>query len=372
MKKKMQKAGYLFVILSTMLMACKKDELPHPGTQPPPPPPPGHETYFKVNVRASIIVGRVEYDSIPSQFTITTWDKNGVSYQKDTLLAAGVNEIFLPKSHSKYKFEMRKWGSTKDTTILTTDIQETVVYTIRASQAPKLLKEETTYVYSLGNFRPLSKRDYSYTGNRLSEITYHDVFLNGGVELFEPVKKEQFSYNGITLSKIKEVYLINTGSQASERTYLYDGTGRIVKTYITFPSNAFAYRNRYSLAGDDLVSVYLEGIANPAGTRYELKFEHGNRSHIKTITNADTYGYTYKYDLNINPYVHLNWPDIWFDRQSKNNVSGEKFIWGGQISEDVKYEYQFDFDGYPTEIIKRERDPLTNDFLIKSKKVFKY
>ena len=162
------------------------------------------------------------------------------------------------------------------------------------------------------------------------------------------------------------------GAEASEKTYLYDANGRIAKTNVIYPSGAFAYRNEYPLTGNKVVNISLEGLTNPAGTHYRVQFENNNLTEIKTITNTDTYGYRYQYDENINPYVHMNWPDTWFYRQSKNNIAEEKFFLGDQVSVDMKYEYKFDSDGFPVETIQKERDAATNNFIVRSKKVFKY
>jgi hypothetical protein len=368
MKMQIRGINSLFIILLASITACKKDG--HPGQDAPPPL--DQQASVKVKVRAAIKIGQVLYDSVPAHFKITSWDKSGAPHQKDTLLPAGVSEIAVPNSHTRYKFEMSKWGVSKDTTIEAVDLNKSIVYRVAASKGPKLLKEEISYSYVAGSFRPLTKMDFAYTAGKLSEITFHQIFLTGGVERFEPIKKEEFSYNGNALGKIKEVYLMDLGTEASERTFLYDADGRIAKTNVIYPTGNFAYRNEYSLTGDQVVNIFLEGVSNPAGTRYRLQFENGNRTEIKTITNSDTYGYSYQYDLNINPYVHMNWPDTWFYRQSKNNISVEKFFLGGQISEDTKYEYRFDNEGYPIEIIQKERDPATNNFLIRSKKVFTY
>ncbi|HEX2535210.1 MAG TPA: hypothetical protein VHK69_15800, partial [Chitinophagaceae bacterium] len=120
--------------LAVTVMACKKGDQSLPGPQPPPPP--GQEQFFKIKVRAMVEVGGVVYDSIAAPFVIVSWDKEGVVHQKDTLLAAGVNELLLPKSHTRYRIRFNKWNVSKDTTVLRPDLKEEVVYVIRAQKAP--------------------------------------------------------------------------------------------------------------------------------------------------------------------------------------------------------------------------------------------
>ena len=82
------------MLLSTgaiLFTACsKKDDILSP--QPLPQPQPG-AGLLSVRLKAAITVGNVLYDSIPANFTITSWDVNNIALQKDTVLNPGVQVI---------------------------------------------------------------------------------------------------------------------------------------------------------------------------------------------------------------------------------------------------------------------------------------
>ena len=95
------------VVLITLFSACKKDSVVPPSKPGNPSKPdttrPGNpETYFVIKVKGSIAVGEVVYDSIPATLTITSWDSNQVQHVREQALAAGFNNVSLPKSHRKF------------------------------------------------------------------------------------------------------------------------------------------------------------------------------------------------------------------------------------------------------------------------------
>lgn len=359
----------LAVVLIYFFSACRKDD--HPG-QHTPLPTPGQGTYCKIKVRAAVAVGHVIYDSIPAAFTVTTWDQDGIPHRTDTVLAPGINELLLPKSHTKFRFELHKWNADKDTVILQANLKETVVYTITATKPQKMLKAEVTYNYVSGSYKPISKIDYSYDGHKLHQIMFYNTFLIGGTELFQPVKKETFTYSNNVLNKISEAYLVDVVNEPAEKFFFYNGSGNIQRVRIVYPSNSYVYRYEYSGDNNQVVKVFLERTSNPLQKHYQLIFDAGNRIEYKAIETTGNYGVSYQYDQNINPYKQLGWPENFYGRQSKNNVLVEKGFTDGQVREDVKYVYQFDSDGYVSQVIRSERDPLTNNFFITNKKEFSY
>ncbi|HEX2535536.1 MAG TPA: hypothetical protein VHK69_17450, partial [Chitinophagaceae bacterium] len=171
---------------------------------------------------------------------------------------------------------------------------------------------------------------------------------------------------------VKEKYLKDLGLEPSEKSYIYDAEGNILRINVDFISDHYAYRYERSGAGDPWVKVYLEGLPNPHGRYQLLRFDRDNRVENSTVSGKEYYGYTYTFDAGINPYVHTGWPDILYGRLSKNNVRVERFHRDGVASQLIRFEYQYDGDGYITQVIRKEGDPREPDFTIVSKKEFKY
>ncbi|HVG14024.1 MAG TPA: hypothetical protein VM935_03650 [Chitinophagaceae bacterium] len=357
----------------TVVLACKKEVALRPGPPPPVDPPPADTGFYSIKVRAEIRVGGILYDSIPASLKITAWDANGTAYYRNTQLAPGVNEVFLPKAQLRFRLELNKWGVHKDTIFTKQEIREGAVYLLSAWKGAKQPKEEVTYTYIAGTYRPIAKQEFVYNATMLAEIKFFSIFLNGGTEVFQQTRSEKFIYQDKRLVKVVETYLISTGGESGERHYQYDEHGRITRTIYIYPSQQFTYRNTYAQAGPmTVIDVYPELQNNPLETRYQFKIVKGNRVQSKTLTNSGTYGYTYSYGFDINPYAHINWPDIYFAHQSKNNHLTEHFFDGTQSAEETRFEYQVDADGYVTQMIRKERDPFASTFLIISKKVFTY
>ena len=82
----------------------------------------------------------------------------------------------------------------------------------------------------------------------------------------------------------------------------------------------------------------------------------------------------YGYDNNINPYQQMNWPDLFFSRQSKNNVTYEQSTYQGAYPIHVPYgfTYTYDSDGYPKELVKQYRTYLTGQHAFTTKTVYTY
>ena len=85
--------------------------------------------FIKVKLQAVISIGDINYDNIPAQFRINSWDAQGVLTVKDTMLAGGANEILLPKSRVKYQFQLSKWGISDEMTLTREQLTEGITYT---------------------------------------------------------------------------------------------------------------------------------------------------------------------------------------------------------------------------------------------------
>ena len=70
----------------------------------------------------------------------------------------------------------------------------------------------------------------------------------------------------------------------------------------------------------------------------------------------------------------MNWPDIFLSKSSKNNmISQQKGYAGGfPVAEPYKFEYTYDADGYPVELVKSYKSYTTGEHLYKTKTVYTY
>jgi hypothetical protein len=82
----------------------------------------------------------------------------------------------------------------------------------------------------------------------------------------------------------------------------------------------------------------------------------------------------YYYDMNINPYVHMNWPDLFLSHNSKNNVaaSQQSFYGSYPVAVPRSYVYSYDNEGYPKELVREYKSPVTNQYLYTTKTVYYY
>ncbi|HEX6334243.1 MAG TPA: hypothetical protein VFZ78_08440 [Flavisolibacter sp.] len=158
-------------------------------------PPAGAETFFRVRLKAVVNIGDITYDSIPASFTIQSWDQQGIVHTKDTIMGAGVHEIQLPQSHTKYRVSMSKWGLSEEIILMKNQVVDGALYTLAASRAAKKLQQEMSYAWQGGEWLVYEKRNFAYDGQgRLSEIlTYTRDPYQGTLKLST---REVLTYQG--------------------------------------------------------------------------------------------------------------------------------------------------------------------------------
>ena len=85
-------------------------------------------------------------------------------------------------------------------------------------------------------------------------------------------------------------------------------------------------------------------------------------------------GGRYNYDFNINPFAHMNMPDLYLSNISRNNLTGQQKGFGGAVPSSVpyKYEYKYDHEGYPIELVKSYKSYVTGEHLYSVKTVYTY
>ena len=82
----------------------------------------------------------------------------------------------------------------------------------------------------------------------------------------------------------------------------------------------------------------------------------------------------YRYDQLVNPYVHMNWPDLYLTRSSKNNVNAleQSFVNDYPVAVPSSHTYTYDSEGYPRELIRTYKSGFTGEYLYTTKTVFVY
>ncbi|HEX6334244.1 MAG TPA: hypothetical protein VFZ78_08445 [Flavisolibacter sp.] len=135
------------------------------------------------------------------------------------------------------------------------------------------------------------------------------------------------------------------------------------------------YMYEYVYNNNGLVTLHLlDGNGNPTESRVELSFNaRGNRVGYKSLTAVSNSGAAYTFDENINPYVHMKWPEQFLEHESKNNaVTMGSYSGSGPVEIQTTSEYQYGNDGFPTQVLRKRLDPSTGQYVQYSRKVFTY
>ncbi len=125
----------------------------------------------------------------------------------------------------------------------------------------------------------------------------------------------------------------------------------------------------------DGVETYLKNINSNGWMDYYMLSKKGNQVRRSSVTSNNINEWSdYGYDTNINPYIHMNWPDILMSRNSKNNISwtGKEYYSGNLTLDPVRYSYTYDGDGYPVSLVKEFRSAQTGSILNTTKTTYHY
>jgi hypothetical protein len=331
----------------------------HPGEE---------EQFIRLKLKAVISVGDVLYDSIPAQFRITTWKNAGEFTNKDTTLAAGTNEVLISKSAVKYSVRMMKWGIVDDLEIMKDEVNESTVYILGGNKAAKKLTSATEYKFVNGVFELDKKQVFEYDNqNKLKEIKYFTTSPTG----LKYTYSEVFKYDE---NQLKIFYADPYNGSAEDyhyKKFVFDAQGRAIQSEYKYLFEHHKYQKVYSSTG---IKMYLlDAHDQPTDVQLHLKIIAGNRVEQKYISATSTYTSGYTFDANINPYVHLKWPELYFSHNSKNNIVDKGSIsQNGELYVMSKKQNFYDNDGFVSEVIKTSRITGTNQFKTVSKIVYAY
>ncbi len=328
--------------------------------------------FIKVKLQTVIRIGDIVYDNIPALFKLISWDSKGVLTEKDTLLVGGVNEVFLPKSGIKYQFKLSKWGVSDEMTLNKDQISETAVYTLGGAKSPKKLRLEEQFTFTQAGYMPSGKTIYSYDPNgNLNKIEYYDKLPQ-----FSDLRlswSKVYVYTNNKLSKIN--YINDQGSQVGylELTYNTEGTKIIKMKEVNYDQVTNAQVEYQFLPGYARIN-FKYTFSNGNTMDYIQKVIGGNRTEDSASSPGGGESGLYQYDFNINPLAHMNIPNIFLSNLTKNNLVNQKKTYSGSIpsAEPYKFEYSYDDEGYPKELIKSFKNYLNGEHLFKIKTVYTY
>jgi len=338
-------------------------------------PPPASIPSVKIKIKPMIKIGDVVYDSIPVNFTWITWNAEGrmIATQK-TSLPAGTNEVALPGNAYKYNLQVERWGIHDEIELLKTNIQEGTVYSLGGSKAAKKLKSELLYKWLNGAYQAVSKNTYEYDASgRLSQIIY---YLRRADNTSYVAMTDNFIYNAAgKVEKIKRYD--GSNAEISQSNFRYDFQGKMIGLSETAGAKYSAGEITYTgqTSGSYNMSIKYTSTQQPFTMTYNVVHKGGNMSenNLLTTNNSNESG-TYQYDFNINPYIHMNWPDFYLSHQSRNNLVAQERHFTQPVYDGIAYgfNYAYDADGYPKEVVKTYFSYYGGTYMYTTKTVFNY
>ena len=329
------------------------------------------DPYIRVKLRAIMQIGDVLYDSIPASLVISTWNETGEMQTTYGSLKAGVNLVPVLKSAVRYEFRVSKWGTTDMMTLNRPDVDENTVYTLGGSREAKKLKSERVYRQVNGNDVPESKTDYFYDGaGKLLKIEYWLRRLDNSPYLS---MTDEFEYQSGKVSKINRTDK-TIQSLTGSTSFTYDNQGRITNMDHTESGKQTIADVSYQPSTQE-VNIHYTYPGLSYDMNYFMSFSRGNliMGSAATSHNNTELG-RYDHDLNINPYRHMNWPNLFLTNSSKNNVTWQQKEYYGSypVTDPYSFNYKYDAEGYPTELVKHFRTYITGNYAYSTKTVFIY
>lgn len=327
--------------------------------------------YTNIKVHLKITVGNIVYDSLPGTLKIKSTDDANNQWTRTVELTPGMNTIRLPESHKTYQLELNKWNITSTRTVNIENAPGNMVVQMDGFRQPKRLNEKTVYREVMGSYTIDDKNEYTYNANgSLHKIKYYQKLPQ--FSAIQHIHTFTFVYAAGLLTKI-ERHDKNSVLQGFTN-FEYAGNRIVNMIHKSYDQETYAYVQYSADALHSLIDVdYL--YSNGNALSYNMKFRHGNKvsDHVQSSTGAGGAG-AYQYDHNINPFAHVNYPDLYFTNSSKNNVINEQGGYVGSIPSVViyKYEYTYDNDGYPTELVRGFRGATSGAHLYNLKTIYTY
>jgi hypothetical protein len=287
-------------------------------------------------------------------------------------LQPGSNEVQLNRSAHSFKLRVSRWGITDEMTLLKSQVEVGTEYILGGSRAAKKLKQEVTLRLVNGNYVPENMIKYQYHANgNLNQIEQYEKDNTGATFLS---MKEVFTYNAT--GKPEKINRFDESNKLIETTvFEYDAQGKIIsmkeKSGDSEINAAVTYSSQQQTQGIHIQYQYNSGLV----INQTLVALRGNiiasNAHTSNMTGETG---TYDFDVNINPYAHMNYPDFLFSNFSKNNmtVHRKSYTTDYPLADPYEFQYTYDAEGYPTQVIKLFRTPANNQHSFTLKTIYTY
>lgn len=330
---------------------------------------------LSIRVKTSIKIGSVLYDSIPSTLLYRKWLGDNDFQVRIISLRPGVNTVELDPSALKHDLIISKWGKDYTHTIRKEEIRNDALYLFGEEKEAKQLKAELVYIWTNNQYKAESKNNYIYNDkNHLTRIEYLRRRTTDNSPYI--AMKEEFVHNNGRVDHIirydennnisgSTSFGYNDNGQPNSITEQENGISKYVSVnYHTNQPGGYTevnFRYTYSHNGNSM--------------DYFQRYSNGNlESENSRSNNGNTETAVYDYDQNINPYIHMGWPNLYLSNNSKNNITYQQRSYYGNYPANVvySYEYKYDEEGYPIELIRRYKSYTTGQHLFTTKTVFTY
>jgi hypothetical protein len=329
------------------------------------------DPYLNVKLTALMKVGKISYDSVPASLRLTTWLANGDMNTTYLSLKRGISEVSLLKSGTRFRFEVSKWGITDERTLDRQDVSEDSVYAFRGAKEAKLLKSEITYRLVEGLYKAISKNEYVYdAAGNLSRIYYYMKRQDNSPYL---AMTDVFEYNGANVQTI--IRYDSAFKSMCTTTFGYDAQGRVRSIAQNEKGQLTNATVAYTNYSEQETTIRYTYPGQSHQMEYTMIFRNGNVIDASAYTSGQSSETgKFDYDTEINPYVHMNWPNLYLSNCSKNNVTAEyKTYYGNHpVALPYNFRYTYDADGYPKELIKMYQSYGDHNYMYTTKTVYIY
>lgn len=333
----------------------------------------------QILVRPMVRVGHVVYDSIPAQLIVRSWDaQNNMTYNI-YYLKGGAQGIYLPAKAVKHQLSVSKWGAYDEFTLNKEDIREGVIYDIGGDVAAKKLKSVLDYKIVNGISAPVTKTDYDYHTNGF--VKQKLVWGKRTDMLTYLIQKDVYEYIDNKIGVIKSYN--ENGDLIKTSAVQYQNPARRISsieettgTHTTHTSVTYtALETRSGITQDYRIDAATNNGPGQPMTFFSKTMRGGSvlTDLISTENGPHAEG-LYEYDLGINPYVHLEIPDLRFLLYEKHNLKFQWKTWirGYPENEPYTFTYMYDGDGYPKELLNQYRNFQTKKDTYAIRTVYMY
>lgn len=339
------------------------------------PAPVEEDQQISIRIKTSIKVGDILYDSIPSTLVYRSWDAKNDFKVRIIHLNAGINTVALDKGAERHDFIVKKWNKDYNRTISKTELRKNALYVFGEEKEAKLLKNELVYLLVNGTYKADTKNSYYYNDEKqLTRIEY--LRKREATNAPYIAMKEEFVYSNGKAERINR--FDENGVSTCFTSFEYNGNGkvsRITEQDNNITKTAAVVHHPVNADGITSVNFNYTYSHNSNNLEYYQRFRNGNiESENSRSSNNSTENAVYSYDENINPFVHMGWPNLFLSNSSKNNIISQQRTYFGNYPANVVYsfEYKYDGDGYPIELIRRYKSYITGQHLFITKTVYNY